>query len=338
MRELTVRLSALDPEAGAALRVVAYFDELAAGHAGLQSVLRGAVAMTGSAAGLADARRRLRVRVDADGVTGEPSGPVDDASWLRAPVADGAVLWLERTGPARVVDAVVLERAAALLRDVLDRTRPLPASSPGPVVDDAALLEVLLDPSADRDTRRRAGQALGLDPEVPTRVLALPGGEARVVAEAALDPLLPTLVGRVGVGTAVPVAELPVSHAAAHRALRLAAEGTPADPGPRVVHADRVQALLLLADVIGPRTPPVPDVEALDRAAVGAPWMLSTLVAASSAVSRRAAAAELAVHHSTLAERLAAAERLLGWDLHEPGGLQRVHLALVMRRLHRHPQ
>lgn len=329
MRDLTVRLSALDPEAGAALRVVAYFDELAAGHAGLRAVLRGAAVLTGSPAALVDARRRLRVRVDTDGVAGDPCP--EDPSWLRARVDEGAELWLERVGPARVVDAVVLERAAALLRDVLDRTRPVAGARSSRGTEDAALVEVLLDASAALPARERAARALGLDPRAPVRALARAGRDPRVVPAAAVVDG----AERTGVGPAVAVDDLPASWSAARSALRLTAEGVPADPGPRVVHAEQVQALLLLADAVGPGTPPAPDVLALERAAAGAPWMLTTLAALVSATSRRAAAHDLAVHHSTLAERLAGAERALGWDLHEPAGLLRLHLALVLRRLHR---
>jgi len=103
------------------------------------------------------------------------------------------------------------------------------------------------------------------------------------------------------------------------------------------VHAEEVQALLLLAEAVPAAAPPVADVVALGRAAAAAPWMLTTLQALVSAPTRRAAATELALHHSTLQDRLATAQRLLGWDLHEPAGQQRLHLALVLRRLHRHP-
>ncbi|MFD0485609.1 hypothetical protein ACFQ46_23705 [Kineococcus sp. GCM10028916] len=171
MRDLTVRLSALDPDAGAALRVVSYFDELAAGHAGLHAIVRGATSLTGSPAGFLDARRHLRLRVNSagedepgeDDVSDGSSGP--DPAWLSVAVDDGAVLWLERPGPPRVVDAVVLERACALARSVLERTRPLAASAPGR--QDADLLEVVLDPRTPRDDRRRAARSLGLAPGPP---------------------------------------------------------------------------------------------------------------------------------------------------------------------------
>lgn len=143
--------------------------------------------------------------------------------------------------------------------------------------------------------------------------------------------------GRAGVGPAGTIADLPASWAQARQALRLTAEGTPADPGPRVVVAAEVEALLLLARTVHPGTRPGPDVEALERAAAAAAWVLPTLDAVCTTTSRRSAAAKLAVHHSSLQERLHTAERLLGWDLLQPAGVLRLQLALVGRRLHRTP-
>jgi sugar diacid utilization regulator len=50
-----------------------------------------------------------------------------------------------------------------------------------------------------------------------------------------------------------------------------------------------------------------------------------------------AAAAALLVHHSTLQERIAHADRLLGWPVREPHGRHRLYLALALRRLRRYP-
>ena len=130
---------------------------------------------------------------------------------------------------------------------------------------------------------------------------------------------------------------LPASWTAAQTALRLTAEGTDDDPGPRVVCADEVGGLVLLADSVGPGTPPIPDVLAVDQAAAAAPWMLATLHAVATSASLRAAAAALRVHHSTLQDRIVHAERLLGWPVREPPGQFRLHLALVLRRLRNHP-
>ena len=240
---------------------------------------------------------------------------------------------------------MVLERAAALARAVLERTRPLApgqdsdatggaSSSTEDVARDAALHEVLLDPVAPTSVRRHAARALRLDPSAPLRAVALHDGEARVVS--ASETVSATV--RAGIGPAVLALDLPASLIAARRALRFSAAGTMADPGPRTVHADEVQALLLLAETITPDTPPIPDVIALDRAAGTASWVLATLQALVTASTRRAAAAELGIHHSTLQERLSTAQHVLGWDLHDPAGQQRLHLALALRRLHRNPR
>ncbi|WP_433214061.1 hypothetical protein [Microtetraspora malaysiensis] len=67
MRELVGRLAALDPDAGAAVQVIAYFDRLVESRAGLEAIVRGAAVLAGCPARLVDGERRVRVRVLADG-------------------------------------------------------------------------------------------------------------------------------------------------------------------------------------------------------------------------------------------------------------------------------
>ncbi|MFC5213795.1 helix-turn-helix domain-containing protein [Streptomyces coerulescens] len=329
MKELAGRLTAVDPDAGAAVRVIAYFDRLAEGRAGLEALVRGAAVLAGVPARLVDAERRVFVRVEADGARRDGEGAVDPG-WPSASLTSGgaAALWLERTGQKEpsVVDAVILERAAGVIRVVLDRTR---GRAPA---DDPALIETVLDASAPEAARLHAARRSGLDPAAPARVLAPLNGRPLIVS-AHLDVVPP--VGRVGVGPAVPVLELPRSWAEARVALRFTAEGTAQDPGPGVVHADELGGIALLAELVVPGAEPPPDVQALEAAAAAAPWLLGTLHAVSSTVSLRAAAAEINVHHSTLQERLAHAEQLLGWPLRTPQGRFRLGLALAMRRLAR---
>lgn len=329
MRELAGRIAALDPDAGAAVQVITYFDGLTQARAGLEAIVRGAAVLAGCPARLVDPRRRVRVRVTETGHR-DDAGPPPDPAWPRAAVeSDGdAALWLERPGPAGTVEAVVLERAAAAARDVLDRTR---GRAP---VHDPALVELLCDASAPEEARLRAAHRLGLPAAGAVRAVALADGQPRIAAGSA-----PPVTGgrRAGVGPAVAVRDLPSSWRAARTALRLTASGTDQDPGPRVVHADEMGGLAVLAESVGPGTPVSPDVEALERAAAAAPWMLATLDAVADAASLRAAAAALTLHHSTLQERLAHAERLLGWNVRGPHGKLRLQLALVLRRLHRAP-
>ncbi|MEU9051958.1 helix-turn-helix domain-containing protein [Streptomyces sp. NPDC048384] len=327
MKELAGRLTALDPDAGAAVRVIAYFDRLAESRAGLEALVRGAAVLAGVPARLVDADRRVQVRVEVDGTRRDSAVPPDPA-WPSAALTPGGVpaLWLERAQEAEpsVVDAVILERAAGAVRLVLDRTR---GRAPA---DDPALVETVLDATAPEAARLHAARRLGLDPAAAARVLAPFAGQPRIVP-AHLDAEPP--VGRVGVGPAVPVLDLPRSWSQARVALRFTAEGTAHDPGPGVVHADELGGIALLADVVPSGAEPPPDVQALEAAAATTPWLLATLHAVASTVSLRAAASEINVHHSTLQERLAHAEHLLGWSLRTPQGRFRLGLALAVRHL-----
>ncbi|MFI7407328.1 helix-turn-helix domain-containing protein [Streptomyces sp. NPDC049627] len=329
MKELAGRLTAVDPDAGAAVRVIAYFDRLAESRAGLEALVRGAAVLAGVPARLVDVDRRVQVRVEADGTRRDSEGP-PDAAWPSAALTPGGApaLWLERAGAAEpsVVDAVILERAAGAVRLVLDRTR---GRAPA---DDPALVETVLDGTAPEAARLHAARRLGLDPAAPARVLAPLDGRPRVVPA---HPDAEPPAGRVGVGPAVPVLDLPRSWSLARTALRFTAEGTAQDPGPGVVHADDLGGIALLADLVVPGADPPPDVQALEAAAAAAPWLLATLHAVASTVSLRSAAAEINVHHSTLQERLTHAEHLLGWPLRTPQGRFRLGVALTMRHLAR---
>lgn len=328
MKELAGRLTALDPDAGAAVRVIGYFDRLSESRAGLEALVRGAAVLAGVPARLVDAERRVQVRVEADGTRRDSAVP-PEPGWPSAALTPGgaAVLWLERAEAApSVVDAVILERAAGAVRVVLDRTR---GRAPA---DDPALVETVLDAAAPEAARLHAARALGLDPAGTARALAPLDGRPRIVA-GRTDTELPA--GRLGVGPAVPVLDLPRSWADARTALRFTAEGTAQDPGPQVVHADELGGVALLAGLVTPGAEPPPDVRVLEAAGAGTPWLLATLHAVVSTASLRAAAAEINVHHSTLQDRLSHAEHLLGWPLRTPQGRLRLQLALAMRHLAR---
>ncbi|MCW2912467.1 MAG: transcriptional regulator, CdaR [Actinomycetia bacterium] len=337
MKELVGRLAALDPDAGAAIQVIAYFDRLVEERAGLEAIVRGAAVLADCPARLVDDGRRVHIEVEANGRRRDDVTPTDPA-WLSFPAVPGGLqtLWLERPGPAGPVEAMVLERAAAAARAVLERTRGRTSEDHGSAHDPASV-EVVLDASAPEEVRLQAARRLGLDRATLARAVALEDSPARV--EAVVKPEAATSqVGgrRAGIGPAVPVLDLPSSWAAARVALRLTAEGTAQDPGPRVVHADQMGGLAVLAAAVGPGTEPVPDVRALERAGATAPWMLATLEAVASNPSLRAAATALTMHHSTLQDRLVHAEHLLGWSVHDPHGRLRLQLALTLRRLHRH--
>ncbi|SDS56000.1 helix-turn-helix domain-containing protein [Actinoplanes derwentensis] len=335
MRDLAVRLAALDADASAAVQVIAYFDGLVEAGAGLQSIVRGAAVLAGCPARLDDTSRRVHIRMLPDGVATPPATPASStqAPSTPAPAAADwphldlgtAVLWLERTGDPGPVDAMVLERAAGAARTVLDRTR---GRAPAP--DDPAMTELLVDPDAAPESRLRAARRLGL--EGSAYALVRPTGEVTLLAASTNPP-----PGRAGIGPTVPILELPASHLAARIAVRFTAAGTDDDPGEPLVRHDELGSLAVLASVPDPGE--VPDVRTLNQAATTAPWLPATLHAVTTTNSLRAAATHLRLHHSTLQDRVTQAEHLLGWTLHTPHGLLRARLALTLRHLnHTHRQ
>ncbi|HEX3784883.1 MAG TPA: helix-turn-helix domain-containing protein [Pseudonocardiaceae bacterium] len=337
MQELVGRLAELDPDAGAAVKVIAYFDRLVEGRAGLEPIVRGAAVLAGCPARLVDDERRVQIRVD---VAGRVQGGIGlpDPNWLSAPLRPGGppVLWLERSGPAGPVEAMVLERAASAARGVLERTRGRAVAAS---MDDPASVEVLLDGATAAQLRLRAARQLGLAEDATVRAVALAERPARIESvdganwpahDAGADE-------RAGIGPMGGVLDLPASYAAARTALRFTAAGTESDPGPGIVHADQLGGLAVLAGVIGPDTEPIADVDAVQRARGEAPWVLATLVAVATSPSLRTAAVALLVHHSTLQERLGNVEHLLGWSIRDPQGRLRLQLALAMWRLHQQP-
>ncbi|MEV4281938.1 helix-turn-helix domain-containing protein [Actinoplanes xinjiangensis] len=330
MRDLAVRLAALDADASAAVQVIAYFDGLVEAGAGLQSIVRGAAVLAGCPARLDDTARRVHIRMLPDGVAapaplagGERrAGDEGDERWPGA-AAGTAVLRLERSGAAGPVDAMVLERAAAAARAVLDRTR-----GRAPAADQPAMVELLVDASAPADARLRAGRLLGLAADTTAYAVVRHGGEIRVLSGDADPP-----PGRAGIGPAVPVLDLPVSHDGARIAVRFTAAGSDDDPGEPIIRYADLGALAMLTHV--PEPGAVPDVRVLEQA--GTPWLLPTLHAVTTTPSLRAAATHLRLHHSTLQDRVVQAEHLLGWSLHDRAGLFRTHMALILRRLHHNP-
>jgi hypothetical protein len=327
MRELAARLSALAPEAANALQVIAYFDKLIEHGAGARSVVRGAAVLSGCPAGLLDRAHDIRLRTLPDGTTAPPPRQAD-RSWPRAGSRDGTLeIWLERENPAHdSLDALVLERALLAVTTSLGQAPDTPGYS------ESICVRLLLAADPGSATWEGALRGLRLTAATPICIVATLGG-APIIARSAGEGQLKAHGQRAGIGPVGPAREAPRSWKDACLALRLTAEGTPQDPGDRVILAEEAGALLAIAGKAGPGDIPPPDVTALETAAANTPWMLQTLHAISTTDSVRDAAALLHLHHSTVQERAARAERVLGWAVLSQRGKQRVQLALVMRRI-----
>ena len=322
MQELMGRVTALDASVSQSLKVISYFDALVAGGVNLETLVRGAAALTGTVAGL-DAPGAL-LRVDNSGRRLDIAATQTlDGNWPRVEVDSAARVWLERDGDAHANDSMVLERLALAVGTV--RTRRL-------ITPDEPVI-VALD--ASRPATERASAA--------TR-LALPGGRLRVVATAPdLTPPGPSAliatphgvvrativqlearVTRGGMGRLTDAPDLPISWSTALLAYRLVDAVSP------VVDADEIGVLIdaVLAAEAGSANHD--DVRALRRLD---PRSLVVLDGLTGAESVRAAATTLGMHHSTLQARLESLAAELGYNPRTSLGRTRYTVARMLMKL-----
>jgi hypothetical protein len=155
MQQLVGRLTALDPEASATLKVVSYFDTLVGHEAGVETLLRGASVLSGCPVGFDPGKAVAGLRVSPAGQRLPAGSPGD---WPSAPAGPGALVWLERSGVPHANDAMILERLA--LAVAISRSRARPGSGLHRAV------ERILDADASEEDRATAAAQLGLDPWV----------------------------------------------------------------------------------------------------------------------------------------------------------------------------
>ncbi|WP_420341095.1 PucR family transcriptional regulator [Streptomyces xinghaiensis] len=137
---------------------------------------------------------------------------------------------------------------------------------------------------------------------------------------------------RAGVGGLTEALDAGVSWQQARVALRFAVAGTPEEA---VTDHDDLGPVALLAEIPAERLRARPEVRALAELAAGegGGTGIAALAAFCRTGSLRQAAAELHLHHSSVAARLAHVEETLGWRLRDPRDRFRAHLALYAWRL-----
>lgn len=346
MEELVGRLTALDPDASAGLKVISYFDSLVDGHASIEAFLRGAAILTGCASGLDIPGQRLRMRVDEKGARAEPPKEGEADRWLQLRLGYGdeggdGVVWVERRGAEHANDQIVLERLAWGLRLTIERRE---GRMP---VDASAGVESLLDARTAPGERLRVASRLHIGEQDPVRAVALPPDTA-VTSGRVLSAIMPSRAGmlravietrsprhdtpiaaarRAGVGPWGDVTTLHESWERAVVALRLSAASAP------VVHADELGSVAMLASVVDAQDAPLDEVSLIDGVAGLSPWALASLEAFAEHDSVRAAATALGIHHSTAQSRCEQLESALGYTLRTQAGRTRLYLALRLQRL-----
>jgi PucR C-terminal helix-turn-helix domain len=356
MKLLMLRLSGLDADAENSLRVISFFDELIAQRVPLRVLAAKTAKLAECPVGVFDHSLGVSLRAEPDGrVAAEGSALAEPAQ--RALSADAGV-WLERPGPPFALDDILVERfaiAAALLF----------GHEHGPVSDagDDGPVKLALSADASEAQRSRALRAIGFDPgerlcalavSGPSRradllaVLGLARGSARTAVLGSTHAVLtrppksdqfgsaPAAV-RIGVGPELPGIEAPYSWQQARTARRFTAAS---EHGPRVVRAEELGALAVIADRIGQDDiAAVPDVAILDHLAAepGGEDTIAILEALCTYGSVRKAATAVYRHHTTLITRLGCAEERLGFSPTTPAGHLRLELALKLRRLRDNP-
>lgn len=104
------------------------------------------------------------------------------------------------------------------------------------------------------------------------------------------------------------------------------------DPGERVVRADEAGLLIDLVEAVDRLGRQPADIAVLEAAKRELPWAAETIHALTNSSSLREAAGLLYIHHSTLHDRIARLEQVLGWPLSTPQGRARAYLALNLAR------
>lgn len=367
VRGLLYRLSALDADAAAAVKVIAYFDGLVEQRVPLPALVRATAVFGECVAGIDDAHQVHCYGSDGKAIDGE-----ERIGSALSRTEEGVRVWLGRPNEHRALDELVLERFSIAARLLQAARRPRVE----PSLADPALVELVLAESQAVEDRSRALRLLGFAVHRPMRVMAL--AAAKIESSAAVlvalrDLKAASVMKAAPIGRAYAVIVQPTSdlaaglrstlaaRAASQRtqladvtagvssecdglgaprawreaqiALRFAAAGT-ADA---VIVRDELGPLAMLAEVPIEQLRNEPGVLALDEMAATAQGKgdLAVLDAFCRTGSRRRAAAELHLHHSSVNARLAHVEKQLGWTLDLPEDRFRAQLVLYARRLAR---
>ncbi|WP_175420629.1 PucR family transcriptional regulator [Rhodococcus sp. SGAir0479] len=355
-------MSELGSDSVSVLRIIACFDELGESAANADTVVRAAALLAECPVGAAWASGTV-IGYDA---LGDPHGDLHPAQ----PSPQDPTVWLQRDGAERPLDSVLLDRlrhtlrvAAArsatadelrmgdpgLLEVVLsdkerreDRVRAVSLLGLDPARElrvlavssgaSAATVEVISQTCAGRLVR-------SLDVGQLTAILLQDNADSRGLADdlhAAIVGAYPTPAPDrgpwVGIGERMSVYAAPTSWKQARRALRFASS---TGYGRRAVAYGRLGSLDLLAELPLERLLNDRDVARINAiaASAGGAQEVATLEAFCVFGSLRRTAAELHVHHSTVAARLAHLGAEMGWDLEDSMDRFMATLVLMIRRM-----
>lgn len=367
MKALLMRLSAIDSDAEAALRIIEYFDALTVRGASTDMVVRGAAALGEAVAGL----RLPSGDVLRYNVSGERLEPRRAAGDYRVHVRGELSAWLEREGAPHKFDDLMLERFSLAAQSAVVDKPALDAV----VMADAGLVETLLSQREPPEERSIALRRLGIPSTGQIVVLAITGGQGCASSPTAITALLAGiqrlhLVRAAGIGTTLAVlvhqhsgtdarsavstiiGELPggrphalsgvrigmsepVDGLDAHRGWASAAVALRFAPlvseSPRAVDAGTLGILAPLASIDVETWESSADVQLLRGLAETESGRIdiAVLEAYLTHGSLRQAGVVLHMHHSSIGSRLARMEERLELDLSVPADAFKARLSLL---------
>ncbi|HEU4359919.1 MAG TPA: helix-turn-helix domain-containing protein [Mycobacterium sp.] len=365
MADQPVRLSALGSDPASTLRIVSYFDQLNDSAADTDTILRSAALLAQCPIGARWASGTA-VRYN---VTGR-ADTADDVKRPEPADAEPAV-WLERAGAEQPLDPVLIDRVRYALQRAAARGGVTPWIGDPALLEvvlsgkehrtDRARAVRLLGLDESRQVRVLAVSAHSppgalkiIAGELPdqlvrsaaigntTAVLCQSSCETRALSDrldkaiAAAFPT-PRAVGSdrgpwVGIGARTNVFTAFDSWKQAQRALRFASS---TGYGRRAIAYERLSSLELLADLPVDRVWRLPEVARIDEIATSPAGALEVATMEAYLVfdSLRRTAAELHIHHSTVATRLAHVQSQMGWDFDDPMDRFMATLVLMVRRI-----
>ncbi|KUH95553.1 helix-turn-helix domain-containing protein [Mycobacterium sp. IS-3022] len=365
MSRRPVRMSELGSDPASVLRIIAYFDELDESAASADTVVRSAALLAECPVG---ARWASGVVVRYDSV-----GELDTTGSVPAApsVDDEPVVWVERGGGPSELDPVLIDRVSHSLRRVLTRSSVTPQLG-DPALLEVVLSEKEHREDRARAIRllgldeTRKVRVLAVSAQSPsdalqiitreladvavrtvaignaTAVLCQHAGDTRALSDglerAIVDAFPPPRRVNsdrgpwVGIGSSGSVLAAPTSWHQAMRALRFASS---TGYGRRAIAYERLSLLELLADLPLDRVRGNREMARIDEIAATPTGALAVQTVEAFLVfgSLRRTAAELHVHHSTVAARLAQVARTMGWDLDDPMDRFLATLVLMVRRI-----
>ncbi|WP_066903540.1 PucR family transcriptional regulator [Mycolicibacterium houstonense] len=366
MTTAPVLLSELGTDPASVLRLVAQFDAMEEQEANADAAVRFAALTAGCPVGVRWPGGTA-VRYDASGRL----DPIDDGA--APPVGHETVVWVERDGSGHPLDAVLLDRLRRVIGRVAARTGVSGTPHLGdPALlevvlsakehreDRARAMRLLgLDELRPTCVLAASGHSPGETVHLITDVLSAPtvrsaviGNATAIVCQGSFDmrelsdrlerlivERFPAVVSThtasgpwVGIGSVGSAFSASTSWHEAVRALRFASS---TGFGRRVVAYERLSSLELLADLPIDRVRRNRDVARINEIASTPAGDLDVQTTEAFFVygSLRRTAAELHVHHSTVAARLARIQAAMGWDFEDPVDRFLGTLVLMVRRI-----